>query len=42
VISGGLATFTELSTTLSLEDVYLLLEIMAVDAYNNRPVNKPK
>lgn len=27
----------ELTTVLSLEDVYLLLEIAAVDAYNSRP-----
>jgi hypothetical protein len=27
----------ELATVLSLEDVYLLLEIAAVDAYNSRP-----
>jgi hypothetical protein len=31
---------TELSTTLSIEDVYLLLEIAAVDGYNNRPPDK--
>jgi hypothetical protein len=27
----------ELSTVLSLEDVYMLLEIAAVDAFNSRP-----
>jgi hypothetical protein len=31
---------TDLSTVLSLEDVYLILEIAAVDAYNNRPPDK--
>jgi hypothetical protein len=32
-----MATMTDLSTVLSLEDVYLLLDIAAVDAYNSRP-----
>jgi hypothetical protein len=27
----------ELSTALSTEDVYLLIEIIAVDRYNSRP-----
>jgi len=27
----------ELSTVLSIEDVYVLLEIAAVDAFNSRP-----
>jgi len=27
----------ELSTVLSLEDAYLIVEVAAVDAYNNRP-----
>lgn len=35
VISSGLATYTELSSTLSLEDAWDLLEISSVDAYNN-------
>jgi hypothetical protein len=37
VVSTRLATLAELSTVLSLEDAYLLLEIAAVDAYNSRP-----
>jgi hypothetical protein len=28
----------DLSTVLSIEDVYVLLEIAAVDAYNSRPL----
>lgn len=37
IISARLATMTELTTTLSLEDAYLLLDIVAIDSYNNRP-----
>ena len=37
VISSRLATLVELSTVLSTEDVYLLVEIIAVDRYNSRP-----
>lgn len=37
IISSGLATMAELSTVLSLEDAYLLLELIAIDAYNSRP-----
>jgi len=31
---------TEVSSTLGLEDVYTLLEILAVDTYNRRPPDK--
>jgi hypothetical protein len=37
VISSRLATMAELSTVLSMEDVYVLLDIAAVDGYNSRP-----
>jgi hypothetical protein len=36
-VSTGLATLHELDTVYSVEDVYLLLEIAAVDRYNARP-----
>jgi hypothetical protein len=36
-ISSGLATLAELSTVLSTEDVWLLLEISSIDSYNARP-----
>ena len=35
-ISSGKATAAELSTVLSLEDVYDLLEVAAIDAHNFR------
>ena len=34
VISSKLATLSELDTILGIEDVYDLLEVMAVDSYN--------
>jgi hypothetical protein len=37
VISSRLATMHELDTVLGAEDAYRLLEIVAVDAYNQRP-----
>ena len=36
VISSGLASLTELSTTLGTEDLYDLVEIVMVDAHNRR------
>ena len=36
VVSGRLATLAELDTALGAQDLYDLLEIMAVDAYNSR------
>jgi hypothetical protein len=38
VVSRGLATLHELDTVLSTEDLYDLIEIMAVDAYNQRVI----
>jgi hypothetical protein len=37
VISHRLATVNELETVYSMEDVYLFMEILAVDRYNARP-----
>lgn len=37
VISSGLASMTELSEVLSTEDVYILMEIHAIDRHNQRP-----
>jgi hypothetical protein len=36
VISARLATIVELDTVLGAEDLYMLLEIIAVDAHNER------
>jgi hypothetical protein len=35
VIAGKYATLTELSSTLGAEDLYDLLEVMAVEAHNS-------
>ena len=40
VISSGRASLVELDTVLSVEDVYVLLEITAVDSYNRQLANK--
>lgn len=40
MISSGRATLHELDTVYSVEDVYLMLEVVMVDAYNQRVVNK--
>ena len=37
VISSRLATMTELDSVLGAQDLYDLLEIAAVDAFNSRP-----
>lgn len=42
VISARLATIVELSTALGSEDVQDLLEILAVDAHNDRVINARK
>ncbi len=42
MISSRLATITELTTVLDSEDVQDLLEILAVDAHNERVMNPPK
>jgi hypothetical protein len=36
VISARMATMAEIETVLGMEDIYDLLEIMAVDAHNKR------
>lgn len=38
VLSTRLATLVELDTVLGVEDVYDLLEVAAVDAFNRRPI----
>ena len=40
VVSSRLATLVELQTVLGLEDVYNLLEVLAVDAHNRRLMAK--
>lgn len=42
MISSRLATLTDLETTLGLEDVYDLLEVLAVDGHNRRVLNPPQ
>lgn len=42
MISSGKATLHELDTVLSLEDVYDILEVISVDAHNQRLLNKRK
>jgi hypothetical protein len=39
VISARLATLTELDTVYGTEDLYLLLEVLTVDAHNTRVAN---
>lgn len=36
IISAKLASMTELSDTLGVEDLYDLLEILAIDTYNQK------
>lgn len=40
VVSSGLASLTELTTTLGLEDLWVLLEINSVDSYNKHTVDR--
>jgi hypothetical protein len=40
VLSTRLATLHELDTVYGVEDVYDLLEVASVDAYNQRQLNK--
>ena len=42
VVSRGFATLRELDTHYGTEDLYDMLEIIAVDAFNQRLVNKQK
>lgn len=41
VVSAGKATLHELDTVYSVEDVYDMLEVLAVDAHNQRVMNPP-
>jgi hypothetical protein len=41
-LSTGMTTMGELSTVLSIEDVYLMIEISAVNGYNSRPPEADK
>jgi hypothetical protein len=36
IVSNKLATYSELDTILGLEDMYDLIEILTIDAYNAR------
>jgi len=40
VVSAQLATYAELGTVLGAEDLYDLLEILAVDRHNERVMQK--
>lgn len=40
VISARLATMAEIETVLGMEDIYDLLEIITVDAYNKQIAQK--
>lgn len=40
IVSAGRATLAELATVYGLEDAYDLLEIVQVDAYNDRVARK--
>jgi len=40
VVSSRLASLAELDTVLGYEDLYDLLEIVMVDAYNQRPAKQ--
>lgn len=40
IISARLASMVELDTVLGCEDLYNLLEIMAIDAYNQKLANE--
>lgn len=41
VVSSKLATLSELHTTLGAEDLHDMLEILAIDAHNERVMNPP-
>jgi hypothetical protein len=41
-VSSKLATLHELSTVYGIEDVYDLLEVIAVDAYNIKKMREDK
>lgn len=39
VLSAKMASIVELSTVLSIEDVYIVLEVLSVDAHNREVLN---
>ena len=41
-LSTGMTTMGELSTVLSIEDCYLMIEVSAINNYNSRPVERPE
>ena len=41
-LSTGMTTMGELSTVLSIEDAYLLIEVSAINNYNSRPIETDK
>jgi hypothetical protein len=41
-LATGMTTMGELSTILSIEDAYLMIEIAAINNYNNRPPDPPE
>jgi hypothetical protein len=42
IVSRRLATLHELQTVYGAEDLYDLLEVIAVDAHNERVLSKPR
>ncbi len=40
IVSSGKATLAELDSVYSLEDAYLLLDVILVDAHNQRMADK--
>lgn len=42
IVSRGMATFHELDTVYGTQDVYDMLEVIAVDLHNQRILNRPK
>lgn len=42
VVSSGKASYTDLGSVLGLEDMWDLLEIVTIDAHNQRILSTPK
>jgi 4-diphosphocytidyl-2C-methyl-D-erythritol kinase len=42
IVSRGFASLHELDTVYGTADLYDMIEIISVDAYNQRIVNKPR
>lgn len=42
VVSSRLASLVDLDTVLGAQDLYTLLEILTVDAHNDRVANQPR